>query len=84
MELASPVYSLFCESFQLAMVPILWKTSTIVPVPKKPRSTEPKDFRPVALTSIIMKCMENLVLNIILPMVKQHLDPNQFAYRAKR
>ena len=31
-----------------------------------------------------MKCLERLILNIILPAVRSQLDPFQLAYRAKR
>ncbi|KAJ8334188.1 hypothetical protein SKAU_G00398270 [Synaphobranchus kaupii] len=31
-----------------------------------------------------MKCLEKLVMNILHPVVRPHLDPNQFAYRVKR
>ena len=34
------------------------KMSTIVPVPKKAKVAELNDYRPVALTSVIMKCFE--------------------------
>lgn len=83
-ELAPIMHSLFWESYRTATVPTLWKTSTVIPVPKKPRPSEPNHYRPIALTSIPMKCLEKLVLNIILPTVKPQLDPNQFAYKAKR
>ena len=84
MELSPILHSLFCQSYRTATIPTLWKTATIIPVPKKPRSTEPNHYRPIALTSIIMKCLERLLLNIILPLVSPHLDPLQFAYKAKR
>ena len=42
------------------------------------------DYRPVALTAIIMKCLERIVLSKVLETVKPHLDPLQFAYCAKR
>ncbi|KAJ8359133.1 hypothetical protein SKAU_G00156580 [Synaphobranchus kaupii] len=35
-ELAPIMHSLFWESYKTASVPILWKTSSIIPVPKKP------------------------------------------------
>ncbi|KAI2656564.1 RNA-directed DNA polymerase from mobile element jockey [Labeo rohita] len=63
---------------------MFWKTATIIPVPKKPCPSELNHYRPVALTSIIAKCLEKLVLNIILPVVSPRLDPYQFAYKAKR
>jgi len=37
----------------------VWKESTLVPIPKKSNSREMKDFRPVALTSILCKCDNN-------------------------
>ncbi|KAJ8361261.1 hypothetical protein SKAU_G00177860 [Synaphobranchus kaupii] len=38
-ELAPIMHSLFWESYKTASVPILWKTSSIIPVPKKPHLT---------------------------------------------
>ena len=84
MELAPILHSLFCQSYRTATIPTLWKTATIIPVPKKPRPTELNHYRPIALTSIIMKCLEKLLLNTILPLVTPHLDPFQFAYKARR
>ena len=42
------------------------------------------DFRPVALTSILAKCMEKIVQSRLLTDVSDKLDPLQFAYRAHR
>ena len=42
------------------------------------------DYRPVALTSIICKCMEKVVCNQLTSSVADRLDPLQFAYKAKR
>ena len=58
--------------------------SKIIPVPKKPIVKELNDLRPVALTSIIMKCLERLVLNHIKSHFTEFQDPLQFAYRPKR
>ena len=83
-ELAPPLHSIFWDSYRSASIPTIWKTSTIIPIPKKPRPSEPNHYRPVALTSIIMKCLEKIILHIILPVVSPRLDPHQFAYRARR
>ncbi|XP_062418149.1 uncharacterized protein LOC134129016 [Pungitius pungitius] len=40
-----------------------FKASTIITVPKKPRITGLNDYRPVALTSVVMKSFERLVLS---------------------
>lgn len=40
-------------------------------------ATGPKDFRPIALTPILAKCLEKLVA----PRISNHItDSNQFAY----
>ena len=48
----------------------------IVPVPKKAKVTELNDYRPIALTSVIMKCLERLVKDHItstLPYIHSNL-----------
>ena len=42
------------------------------------------DYRPIALTSVIMKCFEKIVLNFINSLLPPNFDPYQFAYRPKR
>ena len=42
------------------------------------------DFRPVALTSLVMKSFEKIVKCLLLLRVGEALDPRQFAYRARR
>ncbi|TKS65807.1 putative RNA-directed DNA polymerase from transposon BS [Collichthys lucidus] len=69
----------FNLSLSLEKVPALWKTSCVVPVPKTPRPKEPNHFRPVALTSHLMKTMERIILQHLRPLVGAQLDPLQFA-----
>jgi len=35
----------------------MWKTYSLVPVPKKPHPSQPEDFRPVVLMSHVMKTL---------------------------
>uniref|UniRef100_A0A669BCS7 Reverse transcriptase domain-containing protein n=1 Tax=Oreochromis niloticus TaxID=8128 RepID=A0A669BCS7_ORENI len=65
-------------------VPACFKSSTIIPVPMKPRITGLNDYRPVALTSVVMKSFERLVLSYLKTLTAPLLDPLQFAYRANR
>ena len=80
-ELGEPLQHVFNFSLQLGSVPTLWKTSCIVPVQKKTRPSELNDFRPVALTSHLMKTLERLLLRHLRPKVQHAQDPLQFAYR---
>ncbi|KAI4903970.1 hypothetical protein NFI96_014999 [Prochilodus magdalenae] len=43
-----------------------------------------EDYRPIALTPIVMKCSERLTLSYIKRSLPSTLDPHQFAYRANR
>uniref|UniRef100_A0A3B1IGH8 Reverse transcriptase domain-containing protein n=1 Tax=Astyanax mexicanus TaxID=7994 RepID=A0A3B1IGH8_ASTMX len=67
-----------------ATVPMCLKSTTIVPVPKKSTVSCLNDYRPVALTPIIMKCFERLVMRNIKTQLPSSLDPLQFAYRPNR
>nr|XP_054594642.1 RNA-directed DNA polymerase from mobile element jockey isoform X1 [Nothobranchius furzeri] len=81
-QLCEVIGHLFNLSLRLGRVPKLWKTSCVVPVPK---TTRPKDFnsyRPVALTSHLMKTLERLVLVRLRCLVGSSLDPLQFAYQS--
>ncbi|KAI3376605.1 hypothetical protein L3Q82_017037 [Scortum barcoo] len=71
----------FNLSLKLGRVPQLWKTSCIVPVPKTPHPKELNSYRPVALTSHLMKTLERLVLAHLRPLVSSFMDPLQFAYQ---
>ncbi|KAI3360890.1 hypothetical protein L3Q82_012903, partial [Scortum barcoo] len=65
-------------------VPACFKTTSIVPVPKHSSPTCLNDYRPVALTPIVMKCFEWLVLAHLKTCLPPTLDPHQFAYRSNR
>ena len=80
-QLAYIFKTIFNLSFSLRCIPDIWKRSCIIPVPKKSVVSCMNDVRPVALTSIPMKCCERIVLNQILPLVTPFLDPFQFAYQ---
>lgn len=44
----------------------------------------PSDFRPVALTPVVMKAFEKVIKQVDQAQVQGLLDPLQFAYRAGR
>ena len=85
---AEQLGGVFGRLFQLSIdsghIPSVWKFSNIIPVPKKSNSKQPNDFRPVALTSLVMKSLEKLIKSFVLSICEDKLDPLQFAYRAGR
>ncbi len=60
-QLAGWFTSIFNESLATSVVPTSFKKSIIIPVPKNNKPSCLNDYRPVALTSIIMKVFERLV-----------------------
>ena len=54
----------FNFSLQLSQVHRCFKVSTIIPVPKEPKPATVNDYRPVALTSVVMKVLERLVQRV--------------------
>ncbi|KAK3546210.1 hypothetical protein QTP70_025211 [Hemibagrus guttatus] len=83
-QLAGVFTNIFNLSLQQALVPTCLKSTTIVPVPKKQQVRCLNDYRPVALTPIIMKCFERLVLPHIKASIPTDLDSHQFAYCGNR
>ncbi|KAK3558743.1 hypothetical protein QTP86_028030 [Hemibagrus guttatus] len=83
-QLAFIFSQIFNRSLELCEVPACFKHSTIIPIPKKPKITGLNDYRPVALTSVVMKSFERLVLAYLKNITGPLLDPLQFAYRANR
>jgi len=47
-QLAVPLQRLFNMSLHMEKVPMLWKTSCLIPVPKSGQPVELNDYRPVA------------------------------------
>ncbi|TWW77898.1 cGMP-dependent protein kinase 2 [Takifugu flavidus] len=80
-QLCGVLLHIFNLSLSLERVPLLWKTSCVVLVPKTAHTREPNHFRPVALTSHLMKTMERIVLTHLRQLVDSKMDPLQFAYR---
>ena len=83
-QLCSVFANLFNWSLRECCVPSVWKNSVICPIPKKKNPSSLNDYRPVALTSIVMKCFEKLILRRLFTFTNKNLDPLQFAYKPHR
>lgn len=80
-QLAGVFLDIFKLSLQLASVLVCLKSSIAVPVPKKSAVTCLNDYHPVALTHVIIKCFERIVLKHIKDTIPMTLDRHHFAYR---
>lgn len=77
-ELADVLGDIFNLSLAQASVPTCFKSTTIVPIPKKSNVTCLNDYCPIALTPITMKWNE--VMTHIKKNIPDTVDPLQFAY----
>ncbi len=83
-QLAGLFTSIFNESLATSVVPPSFKKSVIIHVPKNSKPSCLNDYRPVALTSTVMKVFERLLKKHICSSIPATLDPLQFAYRPNR
>ena len=80
-QLAGVFTDIFNMSLIESVIPTCFKQTTIVPVPKNTKATCLNYYRPMALTSVAMKCFETLVKAHINTIIPETLDPLQIAYR---
>ena len=77
-ELAGHLTFIFNESLTSGIVPAIWKDSYITPVPKIPLPESEGDIRPISLTSILSKILEDFVISWMLDDISDAIDPRQF------
>jgi len=85
-ELAPALNIIFSRSLAQGFIPPCFKRAAIVPVFKSGDKTSPSNYRPISLTSIIMKVFERIVRKQIMSfLIKQgHLNDSQHGFRSGR
>ncbi len=83
-DCAEQLTDIFNTSLSQTVIPTCLKSTTIIPVPKKSPVYCLNDYRPIALTPIILKCFERLVMHNIKTSLPNTCNPLQFAYRPNR
>ncbi len=62
---------IFNLSLQTAQVPEDWRRAIVIPVAKSPRTTDPRQFRPINLTSVVCKTLETILKDKLLSHLSQ-------------
>ena len=85
-SLSIPLTIIFNTSIRTKTLPADWKHANISAIFKKGKKTLPQNYRPVSLTCIICKIMENLIRDAIIDhmTVNNLFSPYQFGFISGR
>jgi hypothetical protein len=62
-EIAPFLVCIFQLSLDLGELPAAWKSANVCPVPKGGSKSDPGNYRPISLTSIVVKLLEHIVFS---------------------
>jgi len=84
--LSLPIYNIWRESLNTGTIPNVLKTATIVPIYKGDSRAVPKNYRPVSLTSHLIKTFERVIRIKLVDFLEsnQLLNKYQHGFRSKR
>ena len=71
-ELLLPLKLLFNKSLQEGVVPSLWKYANVTPIFKKGNKSDPGNYRPISLTSVVVKILERILRDKITSFLENH------------
>ncbi|KFW91892.1 hypothetical protein N336_03720, partial [Phalacrocorax carbo] len=71
--LTKPLSILYQQSWITGEVPVDWRLANVIPIYKKGQKEDAGNYRPVSLTMVPGKVMEQIVLSAIM----QHVQDNQ-------
>jgi hypothetical protein len=76
------LHYLFTYSYEHSTIPQQWTESLVVPIYKKEGdAAKAESYRPISLTSCVMRTMEHLIQNKLLPHVSPQLHDSQYGFR---
>ena len=86
-ELAPGLAHLFQISIDNGKIPLDWKTALVTPVFKKGNRSDPRNYRPISLSSIACKLLEHVIHSCIINHYVEHhniLTDCQLGFRERR
>ena len=75
--------NLFNFSLQSGTLPVEWKSAHVIPIFKKGQKDLVKNYRPISLTSLLVKTLERLIYNRIFGFIESNnlLSSHQYGFR---
>ena len=82
--LAYPLSILFNLSYNTGYIPQEWKLANVVPVHKKDDKNKVTNYRPISLTSLVMKVFERILYDELLTRTIDKIDTRQHGFLRNR
>ena len=82
--LAYPLSILFTLSYNTGYIPQEWKLANVVPVHKKDDKNKVTNYRPISLTSLVMKVFERILYDELLTRTIDKIDTRQHGFLRNR
>ena len=79
-NLAIPLALLYQTSYYTCSIPREWKLANVVPVFKKGSKNAVQNYRPISLTSLVMKVYERVIAAELLSIVESKIEPRQHGF----
>lgn len=85
-ELSPTLTRLYRLSYSSGIVPQAWKEANVQAVPKKGDRSDPGNYRPIAITSILCKVFERIINGQLIRYLEDHslINDRQYGFRPKR
>ena len=85
-EITKPLSMIFNKSLTFGKVPNEWKLANVTPIFKKGDKSQPKNYRPISLTSVACKLMETLIRDKLVNFLEENkiIKDSQHGFRNKR
>ena len=81
-QIAFPLYKIFTRSITEGKIPDIWREAEVRPIFKKGKKTDPGNYRPVSLTSVLCKLLEGFVRSALYKHIVENdlLSEHQFGF----
>ena len=79
-----PLCLLFSKAYFSGTLPNDWKIANVVPIHKKGAKDNIENYRPISLTSLVMKIFEKCVRNHIYKITQDKISPFQHGFMPER
>lgn len=83
-SLSRPLSLIFSLSYNCGSLPNEWKIANVVPIHKKGSKADIENYRPISLTSLVMKIFERVLKDELLTRTEHLLDPRQHGFLSSR